>query len=164
MLLPKNMFQFYICAGCVVPQDELDLAKQNYRWWKDFLGPPFRGFFDSSNTPKQNFRKIQHLKIWDTLLTTYPNMTVVWATLGLSKELKHLHPTVHANIKVNLFTRHQNLYADISWDVLSKQHLMNFNGANVSLLHHDVHEDFNEEIKLRKFGRNLRKPGIFTRK
>eukprot|EP00091_Calanus_sinicus_P014765 TRINITY_DN3243_c0_g1_i3.p1 TRINITY_DN3243_c0_g1~~TRINITY_DN3243_c0_g1_i3.p1 ORF type:complete len:565 (-),score=165.35 TRINITY_DN3243_c0_g1_i3:132-1826(-) len=134
-------------TGCVVPQEELDLAKRNYRWWKDFLGPYFGGFFDSSNTPKQNFKKIQHLKIWDTLLTTYPNMTVVWAHLGLSKELKHLHPTVHAYIIDNLFSRHQNLYADISWDVLSKQLLMNFNGANVSLLHHDVHEDLNGEIK-----------------
>eukprot|EP00091_Calanus_sinicus_P014764 TRINITY_DN3243_c0_g1_i2.p1 TRINITY_DN3243_c0_g1~~TRINITY_DN3243_c0_g1_i2.p1 ORF type:complete len:260 (-),score=73.41 TRINITY_DN3243_c0_g1_i2:132-911(-) len=74
-------------------------------------------------------------------------MTVVWAHLGLSKELKHLHPTVHAYIIDNLFSRHQNLYADISWDVLSKQLLMNFNGANVSLLHHDVHEDLNGEIK-----------------
>jgi len=134
-------------TGCVVPQDELDLAKRNYRWWKDFLGPYFGGFFDSSNTPKQNFKKIQHLKIWDTLLTTYPNMTVVWAHLGLSKELKHLHPTVHAFIIDNLFSRHKNLYADISWDVLSKQLLMNFNGANVSLLHPDIHEDLNAEIK-----------------
>jgi len=133
-------------TGCVVPQDELDLAKRNYRWWKEFLGPHFDSFFDSSNTPKQNFKKIQHLKIWDTLLDTYPNMTVVWAHLGLSKELKHLHPTVHAYIIETLFNKHPNLYADISWDVLSKQLLMNFNGANVSLLHHDIHEDFSAEI------------------
>ena len=64
----------------------------------------FRGFFDATNTPKKNFKKIQHLKvmngrqrerlqekiifffqIWDTLLTKYPDMIVVWAHLGLSK-------------------------------------------------------------------------------
>jgi len=136
-------------SGCVVPQEELELAKRNYRWWKDFLGPHYRAFFDAlnSNTPKKNFKKIQHLKIWDTLLTTYPNMTVVWAHLGLSKELKHLHPTVHAYIIMKLMDKHENLYADVSWDVLSKQLLMNYKGNNVSLLHHDVHEDFDAEVK-----------------
>eukprot|EP00090_Calanus_glacialis_P039043 TRINITY_DN67_c0_g1_i1.p1 TRINITY_DN67_c0_g1~~TRINITY_DN67_c0_g1_i1.p1 ORF type:complete len:574 (-),score=93.39 TRINITY_DN67_c0_g1_i1:129-1850(-) len=137
-------------AGCVVPQEELDLARQNYKWWKTFLGPHYRAFFDAlnepKNTPKPNFKKIQHLKIWDTLLTKYPNMNVVWAHLGLSKELKHLHPTVHAYIITQLVKKHKNLYLDVSWDVLSKQLLMNFNGANVSLLHHDVHEDFKAEI------------------
>lgn len=135
-------------TGCVVPQEELDLAKQNYKWWKTFLGPHYRAFFDAlnDNTPKQNFKKIQHLKIWDTLLTKYPNMIVVWAHLGLSKELKHLHPTVHAYIISQLFKRHNNLYADVSWDVLSKQLFMNYNGANVTFLHHDVHEDFKAEI------------------
>ena len=73
-------------------------------------------------------------------------MTVVWAHLGLSKELKYLHPTIHAFIIDKLFTRHPNLYADISWDVLSKQLFMNFKDENVSLLHHDVHEDFSAEI------------------
>ena len=74
-------------------------------------------------------------------------MTVVWAHLGLSKELKHLHPTVHAFIIDKLFERHPNLYADVSWDVLSKQILMNFDGSNVSLLHQQVHEDFDKEVK-----------------
>ena len=68
-----------------MPDDELDLAAKNYRWWQEFLGPHFRGFFDKNNKPKQNFKKIQHLKIWDTLLERYPNMIVVWAHLGLSK-------------------------------------------------------------------------------
>jgi len=134
-------------AGCFVPPEELELAKRNYRWWKEFLEDHYGGFFDSSNTPKDNFRKIQHLKIWDTLLTTYPDMTVVWAHLGLSKELKHLHPTVHAFIIDKLLERHPNLYADVSWDVLSKQILMNFDGSNVSLLHQQVHEDFDKEVK-----------------
>jgi len=129
-----------------VPESELRLAKQNYRWWKSFLGPHFRAFFDGSNTPKKNFKKIQHLKIWDTLLNKYPNMIVVWAHLGLSKELKYLHPSVHAFIIDKLLTSHPNLYADASWDVLSKQLLMNYKGANVSLLHHTVHEDLDREL------------------
>merc|ERR1712013_735253 len=133
-------------TGCVVPEEELALAKENFSWWKNMLGPHYRAFFDALNTPKKNFKKIQHLKIWDTLLSTYPNMKVVWAHLGLSKELKHLHPTVHAHIISQLLEKHPNLYADASWDVLSKQLFMNYNGADVSYLHHEVHEDFKAEI------------------
>ena len=54
------------------------------------------------------------------MLTRYPKLVAVWAHLGLSKELKHLHPTVHAFIIEKLLVKHKNLHADMSWDVLSK--------------------------------------------
>jgi len=135
---------------CVVPQSELELAKKNYQWWKSFLGVYYRGFFDANNTPKKNFKKIQHLKIWDALLTKYPEMVVVWAHLGLSKELSNLHPKIHAYIIEELMKKHPNLHADVSWDVLSKQLLMNYDPKvhNISLLHEDFHEDFDKEVKL----------------
>jgi len=134
---------------CYVPPEELRLAKQNYQWWKQFLGQHYRGFFDGTNTPKSNFKKIQHLRIWDTLLTRYPAMVVVWAHLGLSKELKNLHPTIHAFIIKKLLNRHPNLHADVSWDVLSKQLLMNYNASThlISRLHPDNHEDLNKELE-----------------
>lgn len=103
-----------------MPESELVLTKRNHRWWSNFLGPHYRAFFDQSNNPKSNFKKIQHLKIWDTMLTRYPKLVAVWAHLGLSKELKHLHPTVHAFIIEKLLVKHNNLHADMSWDVLSK--------------------------------------------
>ena len=71
--------------GCRVPPEELELAAKQHRWWKEMLGPHYRGFFDPSNQPRANFKKIMHLKTWNDLLTRYPNMTVVWAHLGLSK-------------------------------------------------------------------------------
>ena len=110
------------------------------------LGPHYRGFFDSNNSPKNNFKKIQHLKVWDTLLTRYPKMIVVWAHLGLSKELKNLHPSVHVHIITELMGRHKNLHADVSWDVLAKQLFMNHDGRNASYLHHAVHEDFEKGV------------------
>lgn len=133
---------------CVVPPEEIELAKKNHNWWKDFLADFYRGFFDRSNAPKPNFKKIQHLKIWDALLTRYPRMITVWAHLGLSKELANLHPKVHAFIIKKLMDKHPNLYADVSWDVLSKQLLMNYDPAthNVSKLHQDNHEDFDHEV------------------
>ena len=68
-----------------MPPEELELAAKQHRWWKEMLGPHYRGFFDPSNQPRANFKKIMHLKTWNDLLTRYPNMTVVWAHLGLSK-------------------------------------------------------------------------------
>ena len=68
-----------------MPEEDLELARLNYHWWKDFLGPYYRGFFDNVNNPRANFKKIQHLKVWDDLLSRYPDMIVVWAHLGLSK-------------------------------------------------------------------------------
>jgi len=53
-------------------------------------------------------------------------MKVVWAHLGLSKELRDLHPAVHVHILRTLFAKHPNLHADVSWDVLAKMVMMNF--------------------------------------
>ena len=44
--------------------------------------------------------------------------------------------------------RHSNLHADVSWDVLAKLIMMNYDGRkNASHLHHDVHEDFQMETR-----------------
>ena len=87
----------FFSLGCFVPPEELDLAKAHKTWWQDFLGPYYRGFFDATGTPKQNFKKIQHLKIWDTLLTRYPKMIVVWAHLGLSKVKQRIENDMQSN-------------------------------------------------------------------
>ena len=59
-----------------------------------------------------------------------------------------MHPTVHVHIIQKLLNKHRNLHADTSWDVLAKQLFMNYDGRrNASYLHHDVHEDFQMEVK-----------------
>ena len=98
---------------------------------------------------RDNFSKIQHLKVWDSILTKYPDLVVVWAHLGLSKELKDLHPYIHAHVLRELFKKHKNLYADVSWDVLAKQNLMNhgIGTSNVGALSHQNHTDFNADTE-----------------
>ena len=54
-------------------------------------------------------------------------MVVVWAHMGLSYELQTLHPLVHSHIMKQLFQRHPNLYADLSWDIVAKLLLRNYN-------------------------------------
>ena len=71
-------------------------------------------------------------------------MNIVWAHVGLSKELKTLHPLVHIHVLRTLFDKHANLYADVSWDVLPKMLLMNYKNDSVARLMHTSHEDFDK--------------------
>ena len=61
----------------------------------------------------------------DAILARYPKMVVVWAHMGLCKELQTLHPLIHSHIMRKLFDRYPNLNADTSWDVVSKLLLRN---------------------------------------
>ncbi len=45
------------------------------------------------------------LQVWDAILTRFPDMKVVWAHMGLSKELQRLHPLVHRDIMMKLFDK-----------------------------------------------------------
>ena len=53
-------------------------------------------------------------------------MKVVWAHMCLSKELLSLHPRVHSYIMEKFLTKYENLYVDISWDVIAKMVLLNY--------------------------------------
>ena len=54
-----------ISKGCYVPVKEMNLAKKNFEFYKEMLGPHYAGFFDPIlNEPnKNNFKKIQHLHV-----------------------------------------------------------------------------------------------------
>jgi len=133
---------------CHVPNSELMEASRQAQWWKEMLGPYYHSFFTKKNAPRKSFSKVQHLRVWDTLLGKYPKLKVVWAHLGLSKELKDLHPYIHAHVLRTLFNRHPNLHADVSWDVLAKQNLMNHPiGRTVDHLTNQHHTDFNEDVE-----------------
>jgi len=89
------------------------------------------------------------LKVWDSILTKYPNMITVWAHLGgLSKELRGIHPHIHTHILRVMFQKYSNLYIDLSWDVLAKQNLMNHKpDTSIDDLHQENHVDFNEDTE-----------------
>jgi len=127
--------------GCEVPESEIALATKSFLWWKNILGPYYVSFFNANNKPRETFKKIQHLHVWDTLLTRFPNMKVVWAHIGLSKELRALHPVIHKYILMTMFDKHPHLMADISWDILAKLLFLNYKDEKVDMLLVDHHED-----------------------
>ena len=84
--------------------------------------------------------------MWDAILARYPDVNIVWAHIGLSKELLTLHPLVHSHIMRKMFERYANLHADVSWDILAKLLLMNYNAAidTIDKLKPENHEDFEQ--------------------
>lgn len=52
------------------------------------------------------------------VLNRYPNNKIVWAHMGLSKELTHMDPEQHIAIMKKALDSYPNLMLDISWDVL----------------------------------------------
>lgn len=52
------------------------------------------------------------------VLEKYPNNKIVWAHMGLSKELSKMDPALHIAIMKKALDKYPNLMLDISWDVL----------------------------------------------
>jgi predicted TIM-barrel fold metal-dependent hydrolase len=58
------------------------------------------------------------LYLMQHVLKQYPDNKIVWAHMGLSKELSRMDPKQHVAIMSELLDKYPNLYLDISWDVL----------------------------------------------
>ena len=122
------------------PPKEIENARlKDNHFWRELLGPFYHSFFYSEQNDVQrgnqnfnrpnlgSFRKVQHLILMDTILERYPRMKVVWAHMCLNKELLSLHPRVHTYIMEKFLKKFKNLYVDLSWDVLAKMLLLNYN-------------------------------------
>ncbi|GGL61275.1 hypothetical protein GCM10010129_01010 [Streptomyces fumigatiscleroticus] len=64
----------------------------------------------------------EFLPLMEEVLERYPHNRVVWAHMGLSKELSAMDPGQHVRILRRLLDRHANLDLDISWRVLYDQY------------------------------------------
>ena len=144
--------------GCDVPMKEMQNAKRDNRFWRDLLGPFYHAFFYSEhnqvhsndqnyNLPNfQSFRKVQHLHLMDAILNRYRGMKVVWAHMCLNKELLSLHPRVHSYIMEKFLTKYENLYVDISWDVIAKMVLLNYNEMEGAERFDESHSDISHQM------------------
>ena len=66
---------------------------------------------DDAN-PTKNMYLMEHV------LKKYPHNKIVWAHMGLSKELQHMDPNQHVALMKKMLDSDPNLMLDISWDVL----------------------------------------------
>jgi len=60
----------------------------------------------------------EFLPLMRHVLQKYPGNKIVWAHMGLSKELQHMDANRHVAIMKELLDANPNLMLDISWDVL----------------------------------------------
>ncbi len=60
----------------------------------------------------------KHLHLMEYILKKYPDNKIVWAHMGLSKELQNMDPQQHVAIMKRLMDKYPLLMVDISWDVL----------------------------------------------
>ena len=60
----------------------------------------------------------KYLYLMKHVLKNYPDNKIVWAHMGLSKELTKMDPNQHVSIMKELLDKYPNLSLDISWDVL----------------------------------------------
>jgi hypothetical protein len=61
---------------------------------------------------------MQFVPLIHKVLDAYPDNKIVWAHMGLSKELKTMDPGKHVAMMKEAFDKYPNLYVDVSWDVL----------------------------------------------
>ena len=58
------------------------------------------------------------LYLMDHVLASYPDNKIVWAHMGLSKELTTMDAREHVRLMSQRLDQYPNLYLDISWDVI----------------------------------------------
>ena len=88
--------------------------------WAPFMGVlrergiPVTLYSDLGN----NANPTEFLYLMEHVLETYPENKIVWAHMGLSKELSTMSPEQHVSIMSRLLDAYPMLMLDISWDVL----------------------------------------------
>lgn len=65
-----------------------------------------------------NANPTEFLHLMDHVLERYPENKIVWAHMGLSKELTTISPEQHVRLMGERLDASPNLYLDISWDVI----------------------------------------------
>lgn len=60
----------------------------------------------------------RHLALFEEVLRLYPDNTIVWVHMGLSKELTTFDVSEHIALLTRLLDENPNLYLDISWRVI----------------------------------------------
>ncbi len=60
----------------------------------------------------------RYLPLMQEVLRRYPDNTIVWVHMGLSRELTGMDPIRHVALMASMLERHPNLLLDIAWRVI----------------------------------------------
>jgi hypothetical protein len=110
-----NLIKQAILPNHHEPADIDDIQK-----WSPFMrelrtrGIPLTIHADLGN----NQRPTQYVNLMEEVLKRYPDNKIVWAHMGLSKELTTLRPDQHIQIMKGFLDQYPKLTLDLSWRVL----------------------------------------------
>ena len=65
-----------------------------------------------------NEEPTRYLPLMEEVLRRYPDNTIVWVHMGLSRELTTMDPHRHVALMTSMLERHPNLMLDIAWRVI----------------------------------------------
>lgn len=85
----------------------------------------------------------KYLGIMEYVLQQYPANKIVWAHMGLSKELAHMDATRHTKLMARLLNTYPNLMLDISWNVLNTHY---FSKPAIRAVYVDFFNTYSERI------------------
>ncbi len=117
----------------IFPNGHRPVTKEAVKAWR-----PFMDYLKDKNIPlslhidlgidiaenekhhrvKRLAENTKYLYLFEFILDQYPDNTIIWQHMGLSRELTQISPEEHLNILGDLFKRYPNLHADLSWSVL----------------------------------------------
>ncbi|MDW3195341.1 MAG: amidohydrolase family protein [Cytophagales bacterium] len=121
-----NLVKQALLANHHEPADSTDIPN-----WSEFMAElrsknmPINIHCDLGND-SSTYHYTKYLDLMKMTLETYPNNKIVWAHMGLSKELTQLDPDQHIQIMSGLLEKHANLILDISWSVLEANYFSKY--------------------------------------
>ncbi|MEU3752940.1 amidohydrolase family protein [Streptomyces olivoreticuli] len=102
------------------PNHHTPATSENIKNWAPFMkvlrdrGIPITIHSDLGSDAEQT----KYLHLMEETLRLYPRNKIVWAHMGLSKELTTMDPDRHIGIMKRLLDEHPDLTLDLSWRVL----------------------------------------------
>ncbi len=96
------------------------ISKESIKQWAEFMlylkqrGIPITIHSDLGN----NVEPTKYVYLMEEVLKLYPENKIVWAHMGLSKELEKMDPDQHIQLMKNFLDNNENLMLDISWRLL----------------------------------------------
>jgi predicted TIM-barrel fold metal-dependent hydrolase len=116
----KWMGEVNLIKQALLANHHVPATRENIERWADFMailkkrGIPINIHADLGN----NAEPTKFLSLMEYALSLYPDNKVVWAHMGLSKELTNMKPAEHIRIMQSVLDKYPNLMLDISWRVL----------------------------------------------
>ncbi len=123
----KWMGEVNLIKQALIPNHHMPASREDISQWADFMfilkkrDIPINIHADLGNDTEPT----KYLSLMEYVLSLYPDNKIVWAHMGLSKELKGMNPVEHIRIMQSVLNNYPNLMLDISWRVLYDTYFIN---------------------------------------